>query len=237
MATRSRIIYDARAMAGGPPDAPLPEGVPESLCYSLVVDIEEMMLRDLTLSSTKRRVTSQEIPLTTNQAQFDLGGAPGSTPVYAQLQLDSSDTFKMDVEIVNLDQLDGYRRDRRLAMALNNDPAQVSLTWKPDNTQTLFVWYERLPEEDPRKGDEPAIDKAYTAYLKWQLAAMIREQWNKPIGAVMTAMIGKSEAQWSKFTRSSFESGVVRKRPWRPGRYRRQTVSPGGFRISETDGF
>lgn len=227
MATRSRIIFDARAMAGGPPDAPLPEGVPESLCYSLVVDIEEMMLRDLTLSSTKRRVTFQDVPLISDQVQFDLGGMSGSTPVYAQLQFDSTDTFKMDVEIVNLDQLDGYRRDRRLAMAFNNDPAQVSLTWKPDNTQKLFVWYERLPEEDPSKSAEPAIDKAYTAYLKWQLAAMIREQWDKPIGAVMTAMLGKSEQQWSKFTRSSFEQGVVRKRPWRLGRYRRNTVSTG----------
>lgn len=237
MATRSRIIFDARAMAGGPPDAPLPEGVPESLCYSLVVDIEEMMLRDLTLSSTKRRVTSYPFPLMTDQVSFTMAGIPGSTPVYAQLQLDPNDTFKMDVDIVNLDQLDDYRRDRRLAMSFNDDPKNVQLTWKPDSMQSLVVWYEKLPDEDPSKGNEPAIDKAYTAHLKWQLAALIREEWGKPIGNVMQSMMSKSEAQWQKFTKASFQEGVVQKRPWRPNRYKRQSVNPGGFRISETDGF
>lgn len=237
MATRSRIIFDARAMAGGPPDAPLPEGVPEHLCYSLVVDVEEMMLRDLSQSSTKRRVNFESLPLNQDEVTFSVNTVNKSTPVYAQLQTDPNDAFKMDVEIVNLDQLDGYRRDRRLAIAFYDDPPQASLTWKPDASQHLILWFERLPEEDPAKSDEPAIDKAYTAHLKWQLAALLREQWGKPIGSVMQAMMAKSERQWKKFTDSAFQQGIARKRPWRPNRYKRPTVHPGGFRISETDGF
>lgn len=237
MTTRSRIIFDARQLAGGPPDQPLPDGVPESLCYSLCVDIEEMMLRDTTLSSLKRRVTVEEIPLTQNQIRFPFGNVIASTPVYAQLRLSPSDTFKMDVDIVNLDQLDGYRRDRRLAIAFDDDPPNVNLTWKPDPTHSLFVWYERMPDVDPAKDTDLAINAAYGAHLKWQLAAIIAEKWGKPLGETMKAMMMKSEQQWLKFTKQSFAQGIQRKRPWRPGRYKRPSVSPGGFRISETDGF
>lgn len=231
MATRSRIISGARALAGDPPDEPLPDGIPMYLAYETAYDYETTMLNDLNLSDQNRTVRKTDISLygetfTTGQADF-------GEPTYAQWIPEPNATFFPSVDIVNLTSLNEARLNGRLAVAFYGDTQEGQVSWPAEGAEQLRLWYDRLPDEDGLITDIPALSSAYHPYLKLRCAARFRELMGLEVGKVLADDIDESRTQWKKYARMSRQQGLVQKNPWNPHRGRRylRGYGEGGFRL------
>lgn len=235
MATRSRIISGARALAGEPQDCPLEDGgLPMSLSYETAYDYETSMLNDLNLSDQNRTVRKVDISL--NGETFVTGQSDFGEPTYAQLIIDPGDTFFPSVDIVNLTSLNESRLNGRYAVAFYGDTQEGEVSWIGEPPQQLRLWYDRLPEEDGLISDRPSISSAYHPHLKLQLAALWLELMGKPIkrDSALASMIDKGEKQWQKYSRLSRGQGLVTKVPFNPHRIGRRLLrgyGEGGFRL------
>lgn len=226
MTTRSRIIAGASMLAGEPENIPLPAGIPHSLRYELCCDVEIGLLRDLNLSDQHRAVSSFPVPLPPRNREITINQADFESPAYVQVLFNPSDYRWQDVEIVNVGSLEEEYRARHFAIAFyDNNPQKAMLSWEPslNMQETLRIWYDRSPVEDPDKDGTSDIDYSYISHLKLQLAAQFMELLGKTPGPVMTARLLKGEQQWRKFVNMSRQAGLASKLPWKPnyGKYRR----------------
>ena len=231
MSTRSRLSYGVRVLCGGPPDEPLPEGLPEHTIYEVLVDVESSMLIDLNLSDQNRRVQSKPVPLSANAYDFAVNQSNLSLPAFAQLRVNSTDTWQEPVDIVNLSSIDQAGKDGRLAVAFYGTPLRAQLSWIPTQGQTLTLWLDRTIDSDGDLTDEPAIEDAYAVHLKLQAAAQCRELMKLDVGTVLAMRIQKGEQQWKSYVRKSGQSGLIVKTSSHPragGRRRSEFQRPGG---------
>src|SRR5688500_14979760 len=128
MLSRSRIISGASAIAGEPPNEPLPGGVPEHLRFETCADIETELIRDLNLSTENRTIASTPIHLTGDSQDFALpGGLAVETPAFVSLSSANADPNfpnfpeSLDIEITNLSLLNDAYQDGKRKVAFYGD--------------------------------------------------------------------------------------------------------------------
>lgn len=203
-----------RALTGGLPDEPLAHGgLPESVIYEVVTDVETSLLIDLNLSDQNRRVQAKTVTLNPNTFDFNVNSANLSIPAFAQLRVNPTDTWQEPVDIVNLASVDQAGIDGRMAVAFYGNPLRARLSWVPQTGEqhALTMWFDRGVEVDGPLTDEPEIEDAYLAHLKLQATAQCLELMAKPIGDVLKARIIKGESQWKKYVQRNGQQGVVAK--------------------------
>lgn len=229
MTTRSRIISGASALCGQLENIPIPQGVPMSTRYEVCCDLEIELLRDLNLSTENRAVGSFPVPLPPGSRNITITNPEMETPCFVQVQFNSSDIRWQDVQIVNLGSLEREYLAGHLAIAFyDNNPQQAMLSWEPSLStgETLRVWFDRSPVEDPEMTGQTDIDFSYVGYLKLMLAAQLMELIGKAPGPVMSARLVRSEGQWQRFVKQSRQQGLAEKIPWRGMRSQRGRRGP-----------
>jgi hypothetical protein len=224
---RSNLVSSVRLLAGDLPDEPLPDGLPSNLIFETLCDLETEMLRDVDLSNQNRRVnpTPMEITLTANSTEpFSVSVGDFHAPAFAQLKTDSSSDFWYPVEIENHTSLLQAGLDGRLAVAFTGTPPKGFVSWIPDSTHTLRVYYERTPS-NPTMSGSTELGSLYDSYLKLQCAAQVREFLKMEVGEILKARLIKSEQQWKKYVGMSRQQGKSNKPMcFTPPRYRRRYV-------------
>lgn len=243
MTTRSRLASSVRVLLGGPPDEPLPFGVPEHLIFEVLLDTETGMHLDENLSDTNRRITSKAVHLQPDKYDFAVNASTLSIPAFAQLLASPTDTWRHPVEIVNLGSIDQAGIDGRLAVAFYGTPLRAKLSWIPQvgENQELTVWYDKSVEMDGTRDTEPAIEDAYTVHLKYQAVAQIIDIRNRarveaelpimPLDESLKMRIARGEQQWKKYVNKSGQMGLVDKPSSHPRAGQRHYTSfqrPGG---------
>lgn len=225
MLTRSRIVASASALAGEPPNCPMPEGIPEFLRYETLADLESAFLTDLNLSPEDRTVSSTTVNLQVDNRDFSLPGSNIETPCYVSVT--SSDSPEpwlraRDVEITNLSQLNQNYRERKLAIAFYSDkPRQAKVSWNPTGLETLTIWYDRSPQTDPSPDQATfTIADGYLPLLKLMLGAQMLEMMGRPIGTMLASRIDRGLKQWEKYVKRNRQTGCVEKAQWAPKRAR-----------------
>lgn len=216
MLTRSRLISDASAIAGGPANSPLPDGVPESLRFTTASELEVELCRDLALSPEMRLVSSTPIQLQVENQDFTLPAGDLEAATYVSVS--TADGQPRDVDITNLSQLNINRQEGRLAVGFYGErPQRGRVSWIPTGTETLTVWYDRSPQTDPSPDQATfTITDSYLPLLKLMLAAQMLEFTGKTVGPVLAARISRGLKQWLKFVDRNRQSGVVEKSSWSP---------------------
>lgn len=234
MLTRSRIITGASALAGDPPNEPLPGGVPEWLRYETAADLETELMRDMNLSAENRTLSSYPVQLQQGSQEFTLAQPNLERVSYVSMTfVDSTDMQPIDVEIGNVATIYGSGRDGRRVVAFYDDaPQRGIVSWQPSGNESLRLWYDRSPVTDPSADQANfTIATSYVPLLKLLLAAAMMEMLGKDIGKMLMSRITRGMKQWEKFVRDSGQQGIVQKTPWRPGRYGRESsqwdASPG----------
>lgn len=233
MTTRSRLSFGVRTLCGDPPDAPLPDGLPEHTVYEVMQGVEAQMLIDLNLSDQNRRVVSKTINLSADTHDFAVNAGNLSVPAFAEVKLDPADQWPTPVDIVNRASIGRAGLDGRYAVAFYGDPLRAALSWipQPGDRHTLTLWYDRTVDVDGALGDSPPIEDAYAEHLKLQAAAQCRELMKLEVGPVLAARISKGEAQWQKYVRQNGQQGVIKKPSSHPragGQRRTPFQRPGG---------
>lgn len=219
---RSQLIASIRTLAGEPPDTPLPEGLPTSLIFEELVGVEAMMLRDLDLTKKNARVAMTEIDLTQDQEDFSVSLGDFHAPAYVYLRQDSSSNYWYPVEIVEHSSLGQAAQNGTMAIAFSGTPSTAYLSWMPDGTQTLRIWYERGGDDYPTLAGSTELGNLYDEYLKLQVAAQCREHLKLELGSMLSARLAKSERQWSRYTTRGHQRGIGTKTPVYNSRFRRR---------------
>lgn len=224
MLTRSRIITGASALAGDPPNEPLPGGVPEWLRYETAADLETELMRDMNLSAENRTLSSYPVQLRQGSREFVIS-QPGVERVsYVSMTFnDNRDTVPIGIEIGNVATIDGSASDGRRVIAFYDDaPQRGIVSWQPSENESLRVWYDRSPITDPSADQANfAIAASYVPLLKLLLAAAMKEMLGQEIGKMLMGRITRGMKQWEKFVRDNGQQGVVHKAGWSPTRYSR----------------
>lgn len=177
------------------------------------------MLRDLELTNRGRRIASQPVQLSENEFTFSL--TPDSAaPSYVTLQTDLSTNISYPVEIVDPNALIQASMGGVMAVTFRGADGEVS--WQPDSSHTLTVWYERGGNDNPELAASTEIGNLYDSYLKLRTAAQCRELMGMDVGKVLATRLAKSDEQWQRFTKKGLQKGVAAKaRVFTPPRLRR----------------
>ncbi len=234
MASRSRLISGIRQYLENRPDAPIAEGgMPEQTIYEVLVQVEQEMNRDLSLSDQNKTVDFEIVNI--SGETFNLASSNVGSPAYVQVQ-PPNDTFWYPVEIINHSSLSQARIDERVAVAFWGSDQAGEVSWLPEGeTYRLRVWYDKTADEDGVMADTPIIGNDYLAHLQLQTAAQCRELLGLPVGEVLMTRLAKGERQWGKYVSLSRNQGVSQKRsfvpPWRRNPYGGSRRGLGGFRM------
>jgi hypothetical protein len=217
---RSRLVGEVYEYCGNPDDRPLAEkGLPQQFVFQVLSETEDEMLRDLELSNQGRRIDKQEVNLATDEFEFTLNDDAAS-PSYVTLQTDPSSTVWFPVEIVIPSALAQASAEGQFAVAFRGLSGEVS--WQPDASHVLKVWYERSGNDEPRLAESTELGNLYDSYLKLRTAAQCREIMGLPIGDVMASRLSGSERQWQRFVTKGAQKGAGYKtRVFTPARLRR----------------
>lgn len=218
---RSKLVSNVRLLCGELPDEPLPDGLPSSLIFKVLVGLEDEMLRDLDLSDQNRRVnpTPMEIVLSEGGEPYGLTVQDFNAPAFAYLQVDEA---KYPVEVTNHDSLIQRGIDGQHAVAFTGTPPKGFLSWIPDSGQTLYVFYDRTQGEATMAGTTE-VGNLYDSYLELQATAQCREFLKMDVGDVLRSRLQKSERQWQRSVKASRAQGQVSKsRVFTPPRLRRR---------------
>lgn len=236
MLTRSRIVSDASALAGNPPDTPQPDGIPASVRFFIAADLETELIRDLNLSPEDHLVSSVPIQLSYQQQEFIVPGSNVESPCYVSVKVVDPPVWwpnTSDVEITNLSQLTQNFRERRIACAFYDQrPIKGKVSWLPLGTETLTVWYDRSPQTDPSPDQSTfTITDGYLPLLKLLLAAQMMEMMGKPVGKIMEGRIDRGMKQWEKYVKRSRQPGTISKPSWIDSRRRSGGYYPNEFLV------
>lgn len=220
---RGRLVSEVRLLCGEPSDLSLSQGgLPTNLIFEEICNIEAEMLRDLELSAKNARVAKIEPSLVQDESEFAITTSDFLTASYVYLQTDPSSDIWWPVEIVNHSALFDMGVAGTPAIAFSGTPKRAYLSWTPDGTQTLRIWYERTGNDDPEMAGQTELGGLYDEYLKLQAAAQCREHLKMEVGAVLASRLTKSERQWQKHVNRSLQQGAGHKRPvYTPPRFRR----------------
>lgn len=220
--TRSRLVGEVYEYCGNPDDRPLNEkGLPQQFVFQVLTETEDEMLRDLELSDQGRRIAKQEVQLNTDDFEFSLNDDTAS-PSYVTLNTDSSSNLWMPVDIVTPSALLQASMDGRLAVSFRGTPPVGEVSWSPDSTHTLNIWYERSGNDDPQLAASTDLGNLYDSYLKLRTAAQCREIMGMEIGNVMATRLVRSEKQWQRHVNKGSQKGQEYKtRVFTPRRLRR----------------
>lgn len=211
---RDRLISSVRTLCGEPPDCVLDAGgLPSSLIWETLLDVESSMLRDLDLSTANRRVSKMDIDLTTDQEEFLVPQYDFHAPSYVSLQTDPSSTAWWPVEIVEHSSLGQATANGRLAIAFSGSPPTGYFSWAPDGQQVLRVWYERGGDDNQTLAGSTDVGNLYDEHLKTQAAAQCREYLKMEVGVILKARLVKSEMQWQKYVNRGHQRGLGSKAP------------------------
>lgn len=216
---RGRLVGEVYGYCGEPEDKPLKNGgLPQELVFQILTDGESEMLRDLELSNQGRRIAKQEVDLTIDQLEFTL--FESASPSYVSLQIDPSSNIWLPVEIVSPSALLQATIDGHLAITFRGLNGEIS--WQPDTTHTLRVWYERSGNDDPQLAESTELGNLYDSYLKLRTAAQCREIMGLDIGKVLASRLIQSDKQWQRYVNKSAQKGAGYKtRVYTPARLRR----------------
>lgn len=218
--TRSRLVGEVYEYCGNPDDCPIKDkGLPQQFVFQVLTENEDEMLRDLELSNQGRRIAKQEVSLIENDVEFSLN-PDAVAPAYVSLQPDPSTNEWWPIEIVTPDGLLQATINGVMAVTFRGNQGEVS--WQPESTHNLVVWYERSGDDDPQLLASTELGSLYDSYLKLRTAAQCREMMGLPIGPILTSRIAQSEAQWQRYTRRGNQRGLATKTPvFTPARMRR----------------
>jgi hypothetical protein len=206
---RSKLVSGVRLLCDERPDEPLPNGLPSSLIFKVLVGLEDEMLRDLDLSDQNRRVnpTPMEIVLSDGGEPYTLTAQDFNAPAFAYLGVDD---VRYPVEVTNHDSLIQRGIDGQLAVAFTGTPPKGFLSWTPESSQTLYVFYDRT-QTDATMSGTTEIGNLYDSYLELQATAQCREFLKMDVGDVLRRRLDKSERQWQRSVKASRAQGQVSK--------------------------
>jgi hypothetical protein len=222
---KSQILSSIRTLCGGPPDLPLPDGLPSELIFEEINNYEAVMLRDLDLGQKNRRVTKVEYTLTSNQEDLPISETDFHAPAYVYLRTDSTNDLWSPVDIVEQSTLPEAAASQVLAIAFSETPQVARFSWMPEGSHTLRIWYERAGNDRPSLDDTTEIGSLYDEYLKTQVAAQCIEHMGKEIGPMLQTRLNKSEGQWKRYvSRSSQRGAGFKARSFTPPRYRNRST-------------
>jgi hypothetical protein len=216
---RSQLVAEVLEYCGSPPDVPLRDGgLPQPLVFQVLIECEDEMLRDLDLSTQNRRVGMWEDTLSDAEFSPSIDGNPS----YAAVLLDSASDVWMPVEIVNHSALAQAMIDGRMAIAFRDTPSIAEVSWTPESSHTLRIWYDRSGSDAPELASSTEIGSLYDSYLKLRAAAQCRELMSLDVGKVLSTRLINSERQWGRYVDMGRQQGVGFKNPvYTPRRFRR----------------
>lgn len=188
----------------------------EELC-----NVENSMLRDMDLATTNRRVRKVDVNLSEEQETF-VPAFDIHAPSYVYVQIDPEANVWWPVEIVEHSSLAEATRSGKMAVAFSGNPPTGYISWWPESSQTLRVWYERAANDNPVLAESTDLGNLYDEYLKMQVVAQCREYLKMEVGVVLKARIVKSEMQWQKFVNRGTQRGLGSKAPAYNRRYGRR---------------
>lgn len=218
--TRSQILAEVLSYCADPDDRPLKEGgLPHNLVFQILTECESELLRDLDLSVGNRRVDKAEITLSANETEFNLN--IDGNPSYVALQVDTSDVW-WPVEIINHGGVVQAGINGRLAIAFRDTPPVAEVSWIPDVSQNLRIWYDRTGDDNPTMAGSTELGNLYDSYLKLRAAAQCRELMGQDVGKVLSTRLVTSERQWKRYVEMSRNQGTqFKSRVFTPARLRR----------------
>lgn len=213
-------MESVRTLCGEPPDCPLVDGgLPSNLIFETLTSIEDEMLRDLDLGMKSRRVAMEDIDLSEGDSSFSIHSFDYHAPAYAYLQTDADSDIWFPVEILNHAGLLTAAENRVLGVGFHG-AGSGEVSWIPEGSQRLRLWYERNTGDDPTLSESTELGALYDSYLKLQTAVQCRELMKLEVGTMLLARLRKSESQWQRFTNRSNQRGTGAKAPVTPFRRR-----------------
>lgn len=218
---RSRVMSEIYAYCGEPSDTLVSKGgLPQELVFQILCENEDEMLRDLSDSSQARRVLKEEVTLLDDQTEVSLN--INGAAAYVQLRTDPSSDVIWPVDIVKPSSVLQAAIDGKLAIGFNDGSQTAELSWRPDGSQILTIWYDRTGDHQRTKAGETEIDNLYDSYLKLRTAAQCRELMKLEIGDILNSRLARSEKQWQRHVnRGQQEGSGYKSRVFTPPRFRR----------------
>lgn len=206
---RSELISGVYYYCGDPDDLPLKDGgLPQQLVFEVLCDGEAELLRDLDLSTQNRRVGRTDATLDQDNPEFSLSVSDLTAASYVALQTEQASNIWWPVDIVNHSGLLQAGIDGRLAVAFRNTPAVGEVSWQPESTQTLRIWYDRDGNDAPQLLASTELGNLYDSYLKIRTAAQCRELMDLPVGSVLATRLVDSQRQWKRYVEMSRQQGA-----------------------------
>jgi hypothetical protein len=206
---RSQLIAEVYEYCGNPDDRPLKDGgLPQQFVFQVLTENEDEMLRDLELSNQGRRIAKQEVSLSTDEFEFSLN-ADAAAPAYVGLRTDPSSNVWYPVEIVTPDAL--LQASANGVMAITFRGLQAEVSWQPDSSHNLVVYYERSGDDNPQLFASTDLGNLYDSYLKLRTAAQCRELLSLKVGEVLATRLARSEQQWQRYARRGNQRGLAAK--------------------------
>lgn len=194
------------------------------LRYEIAADIETELVRDMNLSTANRTLAKFPVYLHGGQREFTISQAGLEDPAYVSMTVEGgSEMVPLPIEIGNVATLDHDALDgRRVVAFFDDNPQRGIVSWEPNGSETLQIWYDRSPATDPSPEQSNfTISDSYVPLLKLLLAAQILELLKQPIGELLKNRIARGLKQWEKFVKSGKQQGIVRKTVgFRPERFR-----------------
>lgn len=218
---RSQLVGEIREYCNDPADRRLEEGgLPGQLVFQILTESEDEMLRDLDLSVQNRRVGKSEISLSENDTEFNLN--IDGNPSYVALKIDAVSDFWYPVDIINHGSLVQAGLDGRAAIAFRDTPSIAEVSWIPNGSQVLRIWYDRSGNDAPQLNASTELGNLYDSYLKLRTAAQCRELMGADVGKVLATRLINSERQWKRYVDMSRQQGQgFKSRVYTPRRMRR----------------
>lgn len=219
---RSQLVGEIYEYCGNPDDRTFNEkGLPQQFVFQVLTENEDEMLRDLELSNQGRRIASQDVSLSENDFEFSLN-ADAVSPSYVTLQTDTSTNVWLPVDIVTPSALLQASIDGHLAIAFRGTPPTGEVSWTPDASHNLRIWYERPGNDVPQLAASTELGGLYDSYLKLRTAAQCREIMGLEIGKILSTRLAQGEKQWQRYVMKGAQKGQEYKsRVFTPRRLRR----------------
>lgn len=218
---RSQLVAEVYQYCADPDDRPLKEGgLPQQLVFQVLCENEDELLRDLDLSTNNRRVGRTDVYLSQDDPEFTLSVSDMTAVSYAALLVDTTSNVWWPVDIVNHSGLPQAGIDERRAVAFRDTPPVGEVSWIPESSQTLRLWYDRNGNDAPQLLASTELGNLYDSYLKLRTAAQCRELIGMTVGGILESRLLSSQAQWKRSVDMSRMQGSGFKSPVFPRRRR-----------------
>lgn len=185
----------------------------------IVNQVARMMMREARLTDQNQYLKFLPLQSPSKETSIPSISDPNSICL-VELLTDSTNDGRVDIQIVNRNELNVQEELGHFACARFARPTKIRFTWNPDiapisgiGSDTIYIGYENIPllsETDITS--IPAIPESYHDVLQYRSAALIKETiLSKEIGQVFADTMKTIEGQWKEWITRDAEERVVQK--------------------------